>query len=137
MGRVVVELELANHRDVVLAESGQAPATQVRSLRIAGVVDTGAAHLVIPARVAADLGVPEIGEAGVRYADHRRATKKVVGDVEVRLLGRQGTFRAIVEPDREDVLIAAIVLEDMDFVVDCAAQSLRPRDPDRIVSEIE
>ena len=51
------------------------------------------------------LGVPVIGEAGVRYADDRRATKKVVNAVEVSLLGRNGIFRAIVEPDRSNAII--------------------------------
>jgi predicted aspartyl protease len=109
----------------------------VRRLAIQGIVDTGAAHLVIPQSAATALGVPVVGEAAVRSADHRRATKQVVGSVEVRLLSREGVFRAIVEPDRQDALIGAIVLEDMDFVVDCAGQRLVPRDPDRILSEIE
>src|SRR5262249_3893615 len=102
-----------------------------------GIIDTGAAHLVIPKSAADALGVPVIGEAGVRYADDRRATKKVVNAVEVNLLNRSGIFRAIVEPDRKDALIGAIVLEDMDFVVDCRQQKLVPRDPDRIQTEIE
>jgi hypothetical protein len=42
-----------------------------------------------------------------------------------------------VEPRRTTALIGAIVLEELDFIVDCARQTLRPRDPDGIVSEIE
>jgi hypothetical protein len=61
----------------------------------------------------------------------------VVSAVEVNLLNRNGVFRAIVEPERTSALIGAIVLEDMDFVVDCRQQRLVPRDPDRIQSEIE
>ena len=57
--------------------------------------------------------------------------------VWLKLLGRDGIFKAIVEPDRKDVLVGAIVLEDLDFVVDCITQKLQPRDPDRIISEIE
>jgi len=33
--------------------------------------------------------------------------------------------------------IDAIVLEDLDFLVDCVGQRLVPRDPDRVMSEIE
>ena len=43
----------------------------------------------------------------------------------------------LAEPDRPDVLLGAIVLEDMDFVVDCRGQKLVPRDPNMILSEIE
>jgi predicted aspartyl protease len=137
MGRVVQEVELVNHQDSVLAGVGVLAADKVRRLRIEGIVDTGASHLVIPKTAADALGVPVIGETGVRYADRRRAARQIVDDVEVHLLSRSGTFKAIIEPDRENVLIGAIILEDMDLIVDCREQKLVPRDPDRILSEIE
>ena len=43
------------------------------------------------------------------------------------MAGRESVFNAIVEPDRESVLIGAIVLEDLDFLVDCVGQRLVPR----------
>jgi hypothetical protein len=46
-------------------------------------------------------------------------------------------FSAIVEPDRDSALIGAIVMEDLDLLVDCVAQRLAPRDPDQIISEVE
>jgi predicted aspartyl protease len=137
MGRLAVDVELVNYDDKVLAKAGDIPADKIRKLLVEGIVDTGAAHLVIPQSAADALGLSVIGEAGVRYADNRRATKQIVGAVEVNLLNRSGLFRAIVEPDRKDALIGAIVLEDMDFIVDCRQQKLIPRDPDRIQSEIE
>ena len=137
MGRVAIDVELTNYDDRVLARTGGIAPDKVRTVRIEGIIDTGAAHLVIPQSVADALGVPVIGEAGVRYADNRRATKNVVSAAEVSLLNRSGIFRAIVEPSRSTALIGAIVLEDMDFVVDCRQQKLVPRDPDRIQSEIE
>lgn len=137
MGRVSQVIELVNHQDSVAVQIGALSADKVRRLQIEGIVDTGASHLVIPKKVAGALGVPVIGETGVRYADQRRAARTIVDDVEVRLLARSGTFKAIVEPDRETALIGAIVLEDMDFIVDCREQKLVPRDPDRILTEIE
>ena len=41
------------------------------------------------------------------------------------------------EPKREDVLIGAIVLEDLDLIVDCVTQTLQPRDPKQYTAEIE
>jgi len=137
MGRVVAQLELVNHIDAVAVQIGALSADKVRRLKIDAIVDTGASHLVIPKAAADALGVPIIGETGVRYADSRRAARKIVTDVEVHLLTRSGIFKAIVEPDRTDALLGAIVLEDMDFIVDCREQKLVPRDPDRILSEIE
>jgi hypothetical protein len=51
--------------------------------------------------------------------------------------GRERVFNAIVEPERESVLIGAIVLEELGFLVDCPGQRLVPRDPKQIVSEAE
>jgi hypothetical protein len=42
-----------------------------------------------------------------------------------------------VEPDRTDALIGTIVMEDMDFLVDCTHQTIDSRDPDAIVTEVE
>jgi predicted aspartyl protease len=109
----------------------------VREATIQGVVDTGATRLVIPARVAKQLGAREVGEVQVRYADRRRAIRHLVDDVLVELLGCQATFRAVVEPNRDSALIGAIVLEELDFLVDCATETLHPRDPDHLTSEIE
>jgi hypothetical protein len=92
---------------------------------------------VLPAKVAKQLGVPTAGKATVRYADRRKATLAVAEDVRLELLGRHGTFKAVLEPNRKDVLIGAIVLEDLDLLVDCRTQTRQPRDPKVIVVEIE
>ena len=73
----------------------------------------------------------------VRYADQRTARRQQVRDAWLEYAGRGGDFSAVVEPKRTDALIGAIVLEELDLIVDCATQSLRPRDPDTIISEIE
>ena len=49
--------------------------------------------------------------------------------------GRDGVYNAVVEPSTESVLIGAIVMEDLDLIVDCVAQRLLPRDPKQITSE--
>jgi hypothetical protein len=63
--------------------------------------------------------------------------RDAVKGVYVKLLGRDGVFTAVVEPKRRSALIGAIVLEDLDFVVDCTSQKLVPRDPRFVVSELE
>src|SRR5260370_15029180 len=136
MGRVAIEVHLANQEDLVRASDGTIPSDKVRRAQAPGVVDTGASHLVLPKKIAKQLGVPVAGKMRVRYADHRKATHDVVESVEVQLLGRRGTFKAIVEPKRIDVLIGAIVLEDLDLLVDCRTPKLRPSDPSFILSEI-
>jgi predicted aspartyl protease len=101
------------------------------------VVDTGATRLVLPKSVAQALGLKEAGKIGVRYADGRKAIRSTVEDVQVELLGRHGVFTAAVEPRRRTAWIGAIVLEDLDFLVDPSGQRLVPRDPKMIISEAE
>ena len=46
-------------------------------------------------------------------------------------------FEVTLEAKRDTALIGAIVLEDLDFLVDCEKQRLVPRDPKFILSEAE
>jgi hypothetical protein len=71
------------------------------------------------------------------YADGRKRTRDTAEDAQVEIQGRHGTYTAIVEPTRREASIGAIVLEGLDFLVDCPHQRLVPRGPRFIVSEIE
>lgn len=137
MGRVTIEAGLTNATDRGMVERGVLPADQVRSTPLRGVVDTGAVMLVLPEAVARQLGLTKTGEMQVRYADHRTATRDVVGYVEVDIGGRRSVFDAIAEPDRATALYGAIILERLDLLVDCKTQTVVPRDPDVMITEIE
>jgi predicted aspartyl protease len=137
MGRVTIPLELRNYSDVLQAELGQIAPEQIRQATVSGIVDTGATQLVIPGSVATALGLKKVGEASVRFADNRRENRTIAGGIEIVWQNRKGIFNAVVEPNREDALIGAVVLETLDLIVDCSRQALVPRDPDRIIAEIE
>ena len=136
MGMVKVTCKLTNNVDAHLAAAGVIPPDSVRSVQVEGLVDTGAVRLVLPADVVAALGVPQSGETRVRYADDRTATRPTVSDVLLELEGRKGSFSAIVEPNRKTALIGAIVMEDLDLLVDCSNQVVQPRDPEIVTSTI-
>ena len=137
MGRFSVEFVVANNRDVLMADPHARIPESVKHLTLSGVVDSGAARLVLPARIVDQLQLRDDGETMVRFADHRREKRRLVSNVWLQMLGRHGVFSAVVEPSREDALIGAIVLEELDLLVDCGTQSLYPREPDAIVTEIE
>lgn len=138
MRRFSVEFEIANNEDLVRARNGDIDAAKIRRVTIRGIVDSGATRLVLPAAVVKELGLPiKKQKVKVRYADGRRATRTEADQIRLTLLGRDGIFIAIVEPKRDTALIGAIVLEDLDFLVDCGKQCLVPRDPDFVVNEIE
>jgi predicted aspartyl protease len=136
-GRFSVEVELSNNKDRYRAEVGLISPDQIRRVRVRGGVDSGATRLVIPQAIATHLGVESSGNSKVRYADGRTAERIIVRDIHLAYGGRESVFNAIVEPDRESILIGAIVLEDLDFLIDCGGQRLVARDPKQIVSELE
>ena len=138
MGRILVNLKLTNDKDILRAEDGRLPRDQIRQTTARGVVDTGATRLVIPAAVAEQLGLsPNLAKWEFVMPTDAREHERLSKISEWALLDREFTFRAIVEPDRDTVLIGAIVLEELDFVADCVARKLLPRDPNRIIAEIE
>ncbi len=137
VGRFSVDIEVANNDDLAVARRGLMPPDQVRRETIQGVVDSGAARLVLPEAVVKRLGLPLGDPVPVKYADNRRTRRKVAEGVFAQLLGRHGIFTAVVEPKRDTALIGAIVLEDLDLLVDCTNHRLVPRDPSGPLSEIE
>jgi hypothetical protein len=137
VGRFSVEFEVANNDDLIRAQDGTLPPDQVRQETIQGVVDSGATKLVLPQAVVKRLGLRLGDPILVRYADGRTVQRAGAKGVYLKLLGRDGTFTAIVEPRRKTALVGAIVLEDLDLLVDCTAQRVVPRDPRGAIYEIE
>jgi predicted aspartyl protease len=137
VGRFKVQVELANNDDMAMVRRGDLEPDKVRRLKLEALVDSGAARLVLPESAVKKLGLASTGKVKVRYANGRTAMRPQVEGVYVELLGRHGLFNATVEPKRDTALLGAIVLEDLDFLVDCKKQRLYPRDPDFVVSEIE
>jgi predicted aspartyl protease len=109
----------------------------VRRETVQSVVDSGAMKLVLPQAVVKRLGLRLGDPRQVRHADGRTTQRREAEGVYLKLLGRHDTFSAIVEPRRKTALIGAIVLEDLDLLVDCETQQVVPRDPRGPIYEIE
>jgi predicted aspartyl protease len=137
VGRFSVDFEVANNDDLALVRRGLLPADQVRRRTVSGVVDPGAAMLVLPQAVVKQLGLPLGNKVRVRYADGHRAQRREAEAVYVELLGRHNTFTAVIEPKRDTALIGAIVLEALDLLVDNRRARLIPRHPAGPLYEIE
>ena len=120
-----------------MAEQRVIAPEQARLVRVSGVADSGATRLVLPESVVRQLGLTEDGTINVRYADGRVAQRTLVKNVHLTLAGRASIFNAVVEPGRQDALIGAIVMDDLDLIIDCGRTTVVPRDPTTIISEIE
>jgi predicted aspartyl protease len=137
MGRFSMKIELANFADIILAEKAGLAPEAIRRVEVDGIVDTGAAQLVIPGSAAEALGLEEAWQAKVTYADGHSQNRPVVKNAWLRVCDRDSVFSAVVEPNRKTALIGAIVMEALDLVVDCVTQELQPRDPKMMLTEIE
>ena len=102
-------------------------------------VDSGATMLVIPGWVQEKLNFPTIRKQQVKYADERTELRDVVYGVEVEVCGRKGVFDAIVEPRKEYGLLGAIVMEELDLIIEPRELKLypNPRSPDVPMAEVE
>lgn len=137
VGRFEVEVELANFEDMIAVRLGVLTPDKVRRVKILGVVDSGASGLVLPTPVAKQLGIPVTGKVKVIYANRRSSQRDKVEGVFLEHLGRHGVFTAHLEPKRDTALIGAIVLEELDFLIDSRNERLYPRDPKIITSKAE
>lgn len=137
VGRVYIRFNVANNDDLTLVEHGKLAPQKVRRITLDGVADPGATRLVLPQSVVKQLGLPSKGTIQVGYADGRVAQRPQARNVHLEILGRDGVFTAIVEPKRKTALVGAIVLEELDLLVDCPRERLIPRDPRGLIAEVE
>ncbi len=75
VGRITVEVEVANYGDLTLMQRGLLPPDQVRREMVEGVVDSGATKLVLPQAVVKRLDLPQGDPILVRDADGRRVQR--------------------------------------------------------------
>jgi predicted aspartyl protease len=137
VGRFKVEVELSNNDDLAAVRRGDLPAEKVRRVKVHGWVDSGASHLILPTAIAKKLGLSATGKVKVTYANNKSSQRDMVEGVYLDLLGRHSVFRACLEPKRDVPLIGAIVLEDLDLLVDPGRERVYPRDPEMEVSFAE
>ena len=138
MGEIVVDLGLENVRDRILFEAGHREEADIRQRTVKAVVDTRAAMLVLPEDLVVDLGLRTQRAVTVSYADNRREERPVAEALSVCIGDRSMTTDCIVGPPESEPLIGQIVLERLDLIADCAAQTLttRPESPDRPLLKI-
>ena len=125
VGQVHVEITIKNGVDVVLAAEGLRPDGDLRSITLDRVlVDTGATHLCLPARMIDDLGLPARREivlvtAGGEYA------ARLVGPAELEIAGRATTVDIIGLPVGEQPLLGVVPMETLGLEPDLRQERLR------------
>jgi hypothetical protein len=84
------KIKLTNDYELTQAEAGALNASEVRTVEIEALVDTGATMMMLPADVVAQLGVPVKGHRKVRYADSRVEEVPWVAGIRIARRARLG-----------------------------------------------
>jgi clan AA aspartic protease len=126
MGAVMTKMKLSNYTDLEKVREGLLDPSQVRTVELEAMVDTGAVDLVLPAEVVSALGVHEVDRRTVRLADGSPRERSKVSGILLEILGRRMGSDAYVMPTGTRALIGQIQLEDLDLIVDPRSRELRP-----------
>ena len=124
MGMVKADITLKNVADEALAERGYIEATEIRTMEVRAVVDTGAATLIINEEQCQILGLGIREERSLKMANGSRVTCKITKPVEICWKDRHWSCEAVVVSGAESVLLGAIPLEGMDLMINPKTQEL-------------
>jgi clan AA aspartic protease len=134
MGEVNIAVKLTNSRDELNASEKAISRKKIRSLIDVGIVDTGAIALILPPRIADQLGLLRVAKQIAVYANGASEEVDVTEPVTIEIMGRKTIEEAMVLGD--DILIGQTVLEKTDFIVDCRERRLLPRHPEGAVFKV-
>ena len=84
-------------------------------VEVVAMADSGALHLCIPEHIQIQLRLEAIDSKEVTLADGSKRLVPYVGPIELRFKNRVGFAGALVMGDQ--VLIGAILMEDMDLII--------------------
>jgi clan AA aspartic protease len=125
MGRTSAKLRVRNASDVERAADGLITPSEVRTVEVDAIVDTGATYVCLPQAAIEKLGLRFIQTMRIRTANGG-ASRRVFGRAEIELLGRT-THLDVMENDEETPpLIGCVLLEVLDLVVDPHAEQVTP-----------
>jgi predicted aspartyl protease len=137
MGAVRVNVKLTSIFEEGLVSRGSLHPKHFRTYEAIGLVDTGALTLVVPLKVVESLGLKIHGKQVAIFANGATEVLGVTESIRIECQGRTAAVEALVVGD--EVLIGQVVLELMDFLVDCKNQQLipNPQNPDYPVAMIK
>ena len=123
MGRVIAEVLVKNVDDLRRMERGEIPESQVRSAKIAALVDFGATFFCLPESVIQQLGLPFNRDRQTQTVTGV-LTLKVYGAARIEVQGRSCDVEVLALPGQTQPLLGQLPLEALDFWVDLTHQRL-------------
>jgi len=123
MGNVYAEITVKNAADIVFAKAGQIAESDIRTVTLTAVVDTGATTLVITEDILKKLGVGVVDTKYINLAGGGKTECKITDPVHIQWKDRFASVNAVVLPGGKP-LLGVIPLEFMDLIVDPVRREL-------------
>lgn len=124
MGMVIAKIEIIRGGDITAYEDGFIKKTDIRSVKVKAIVDSGSYMMAINENIAKQLKLGKLDEKIRALADGSQDSYDVVGPIIVKFENRTATCSALVLPGHAEVLLGAIPMEDMDVLIDPKEQKL-------------
>lgn len=124
MGLVYADIELISSDDLALHSRGVIAESEIKSVSLTALVDSGAEMLTITENIKAQLNLRVLELKTAQLADDSIIDVEIVGPIDIRFENRSTTVRAVVMPGATEVLLGAIPMEGMDVVVEMKAERL-------------
>ena len=124
MGIFMEEITLENITDRGFSNRGYINESEIRTLKVNAMPDTGAWTLVINEEVRQKLGLTIESEAQSTLADGKTSNYPITEGVKIKWKNRSTVLPAVVVADAKQVLLGALPLEAMDLIVDPLRQTL-------------
>lgn len=125
MGRVTEKIIIRNYGDVVLASKNIIQNTQIRTVEVDAIIDTGATYVCIGKEDIERLGLQFHNTVNIKTANGQ-ANRRTFKGAEIELKGRSFVMEVMENDDTTPALIGYLLLEALDFVVDPKTQSVIP-----------
>ena len=124
VGTFMEEITLTNSLDRGLVDRGYLEESQIRTLKIEAMPDTGAWTLIINEDVRQKLGLEIKGECRSTLANGESSIYPLTEPVTIQWKNRSAAHQAVVVANAKKVLLGALPLESMDLIVDPVHQTL-------------
>ena len=125
MGRTIEKVKIQNYGDILEAKKGLIAESEIRTVEVEGIADTGATYLCLPPSVIEQLGLLYSHSRNVKTANgivERRTFK----GADITIQGRNEQMSVMENDYQTPVLIGFLVWTTLDFVVDAVSQTLIP-----------
>jgi predicted aspartyl protease len=124
LGRTSEKVLIKNYIDIALVDQGYLKPSEIRSIEIDAIVDTGAAYLCLPPKAIKELGLPFAFNKPVRTGNGKLELRIFRG-AEITIKDRTIDMQVMENiDDNVPALIGYLVLETMDWVVDPKSQEI-------------